>query len=212
MTSDLDEDVEVVDYESDTPFPAWDDEYGELHQRHDTSPARALRTPSPFPEFSSAEERGVFTNDLDGAQRRQLKAAHKTALKRAHSRPVIDPRVEYGFHPTDPAVEAKEAVNRSLRVHIIGPPARMEDELATRKAIRGRFLVPQEIPLDVYRTHLRAQRGGSRVPAMRTIPVVLASGESATNDKAPFEAMGATAPEAFLTVYPIVKHQGSGRA
>ncbi|CEG37220.1 uncharacterized protein PHALS_04664 [Plasmopara halstedii] len=138
MTNDLGEDVEAVDYESDTPFFAWDDEEGELRQQRNTSPARALRTPCPFLDFSSAEERGVITNDVDGTQRRQLKAAHKAAPKRAHPRPVIDFRVEYGFRPVDPAVEAKDAVTRSLRVHIIGPPARTEYELAKRKALRAR--------------------------------------------------------------------------
>ncbi|CEG37074.1 uncharacterized protein PHALS_04535 [Plasmopara halstedii] len=106
MTSDLVEDEEVIDYESDTSFPAWDDKEGKLRQRRGTSPARALQTPCPFPDFSSAEERGVITNDLDGDQRRQLVAAHRTAQERAHSRPVIDPRVKYGFRP----VEAKDPV------------------------------------------------------------------------------------------------------
>ncbi|CEG48564.1 uncharacterized protein PHALS_06382 [Plasmopara halstedii] len=158
---------DVVDYESDTLFPAWDDEEGELHQPRDTSPARALQTPCPFPDFPSTEERGVITNDLDEEQRRQLEAAYKAALKRAHPRPVIDPRVKYGFRPADPAVKAKDTVFRSLRVHIIGPPASMDDELATQKALRDRFLVPQEISLVIYRTRLSTQQDGSRVPAMR---------------------------------------------
>ncbi|CEG46548.1 uncharacterized protein PHALS_02947 [Plasmopara halstedii] len=176
----------VVDYESDTPFPAWNDEGGELRQRRDTSPARALRTPCPFPDFSSTERYGVISNDLDEAQKRQLEAAPKADLMRAHPRSHIDPLVEYDFRPANPAVETNDAVTRSLRVHIIGPVARTDDELATRRALRARFLVPQESPLDVYRTRLRTQRG-ARVPAMRTIPVVLAPGESATDDEALFE-------------------------
>ncbi|CEG48518.1 uncharacterized protein PHALS_06337 [Plasmopara halstedii] len=176
---------DVVGNESDTPFPAWDDEEGELHQRHDMNPARILRIPCPFPDFSSTEAHGVITNDWEHG--RQLEAAHKAALNRAHPRSVIDPRVEYDFHPADPALETKDAVTRSLRVHINGSPARTDDEVATRKALRARFLVPQEIPLDVYRTRPSAQRGGSRVPTMRTIPVVLAPNESTTDDEALFE-------------------------
>ncbi|CEG39879.1 uncharacterized protein PHALS_10107 [Plasmopara halstedii] len=74
MTIDLDEDVGMVDYECETSVPALIDEEGE-RQRRVTIPARALRTPCLFPDFSSHEGRGVVTNDLDGAERRQLKAA-----------------------------------------------------------------------------------------------------------------------------------------
>ncbi|CEG42242.1 uncharacterized protein PHALS_12535 [Plasmopara halstedii] len=116
---------------------------------------------------------------------------------RTHPRPVIDPRVDNGFRPADPTVEAKDVETRLLRLNIIGSPVITEDELAERKALRARFLAPQEFPLELYRTRLRDQRGGSRVPAIRTIPVVLAPGESATDDEA-----------VCLTVEP----EGSGRA
>ncbi|CEG39078.1 pogo transposable element with krab domain-like [Plasmopara halstedii] len=138
VTNDFVEDVEVVDYESDTLFPAWDDEEGERRERRETRPARALRTICPFPDFSSPE-------GLDGAQRRQLEAAFKVALMRAHPRPVIDPRVDYGFRPADPAVEAMNAVAGPLRLHNI---VITKDELAERKALRTHFLVPQEFPLE----------------------------------------------------------------
>ncbi|CEG41230.1 uncharacterized protein PHALS_11591 [Plasmopara halstedii] len=134
VTSDLVGDVEVVDYESDTRFPAWDDKEGEPRKRCGTSPARALRTSCPFPDLSSTEERGVITNDLDGAQRRQLEAARKAALMRAYPRPVIDPHVEYGFRPADPVAEVKNAVSRPLRHYIIGLLAITEDELVERFA------------------------------------------------------------------------------
>ncbi|CEG41526.1 uncharacterized protein PHALS_11867 [Plasmopara halstedii] len=61
VTNDLVEDVGLVDYESDNPFPAWYNEESELHQQRDTSPARALQTACPFPDFSSTEERGSET-------------------------------------------------------------------------------------------------------------------------------------------------------
>ncbi|CEG39779.1 uncharacterized protein PHALS_10015 [Plasmopara halstedii] len=90
VTSDLVGDVEVVDYESDTPLPEWDYEEGEPHQRRETSPAHALRTPRPFPDYSSPEGRGVITNDLNEAQNRPLEAARKADLMRAHPRPLCD--------------------------------------------------------------------------------------------------------------------------
>ncbi|KAL7678894.1 hypothetical protein Plhal304r1_c090g0171411 [Plasmopara halstedii] len=121
----------------------------EPHKRRDTSPARALRIPCPLPDFSLTERRGVITNDLDVEQRRQLEVARTVTLMHAQPRSVIDSRVEYGFRPARSAVEAKSAVTLSLRVHIIGPPARTDDQLAKRKALRARFLVPQELPLDV---------------------------------------------------------------
>ncbi|CEG40563.1 uncharacterized protein PHALS_10752 [Plasmopara halstedii] len=155
VTSDLVGDVEVVDYESDTPFPGRNYEKGEPRQRRDASPARALRIPCPIPDLSSPEGCGVITNDLDETQKRQLEAARMSALMRAHPRPVIDPRGEYGFCPADSAVEVKDVLTRSLRLHIIGSPAITEDELAKLKALRARFLVPQEFPLEAYRTRLR---------------------------------------------------------
>ncbi|KAL7691485.1 hypothetical protein Plhal304r1_c009g0036421 [Plasmopara halstedii] len=119
-----------------THFPGWDDEEGEPRQRRETSPARALRTLCLFPDLSSHEKRGVITNNLDEAQKWQLEAARKAALMRAHSRPVIDPRVEYGFRPADPAVEAKDVVTRLLRLNIIGLPAITEAELAEHGRLR----------------------------------------------------------------------------
>ncbi|CEG37544.1 uncharacterized protein PHALS_05324 [Plasmopara halstedii] len=187
VTSGLVGDVDVVNFESDTLFPGWNDEESEPHQRRGTSPARALRTPCPFPEFSSPEGRGVITDDLNDAQKRQLEAVHKVALIRAYPRSDIDHRVNYGFRLADPAVEAKDAVTRSLRVDIVGPPAITKAGLVERKALRNRYLVLQDFPLDVYRTRLRTQRGGSHVPAMRMIPVVLAPSESGTDDEALFE-------------------------
>ncbi|CEG48528.1 uncharacterized protein PHALS_06346 [Plasmopara halstedii] len=86
VASDLVGDVEVVDYESDTPFPGWNDEEDEPHQRREVNPARALRIPYLFSDFSSPEERDVITNDLDEAQKRQLEAARKADLLRIHPR------------------------------------------------------------------------------------------------------------------------------
>ncbi|KAL7694319.1 hypothetical protein Plhal304r1_c002g0008381 [Plasmopara halstedii] len=50
------EKLEEVDYESNTLFPAWEDEEDEMRQRRDVSPARILRTPCPFPDLSTYGE------------------------------------------------------------------------------------------------------------------------------------------------------------
>ncbi|KAL7999173.1 hypothetical protein Plhal703r1_c26g0108501 [Plasmopara halstedii] len=79
---------------------------------------------------------------------------------RAHSRPILDPRVEYGFRSADPATEARNSINRCLGIYVVWPPATTQDELNRRKALPTQSLTPQEVPADVYRARLRAQRGG----------------------------------------------------
>ncbi|KAL8008938.1 hypothetical protein Plhal710r2_c076g0179381 [Plasmopara halstedii] len=56
-------------------------------------------------------------------------AAHRAALMRSYPSSVLDPSVEYGFRSVDPAIEAKDAITRSLGVYVVGPPATTQAEL-----------------------------------------------------------------------------------
>ncbi|KAL8011748.1 hypothetical protein Plhal710r2_c049g0153531 [Plasmopara halstedii] len=136
--------LEKVDYESDTPFPGWEEQEGKVRQRRDVSPTRILRTPCPFSDLSTAEE--------------LLKAAYRTALLCSYLRSVIDPRVENGSRSAEPATEAKDAITRSLGVYIVGPQATTQTEFDQRKALRARFLVPHEIPMDWYPLEFELER------------------------------------------------------
>ncbi|KAL7679320.1 hypothetical protein Plhal304r1_c081g0166651 [Plasmopara halstedii] len=81
--------LEEFDYESDTPFPGWEEEESEVHQWRGVSPARTLRTPCPFPDLLTSEGRVINTNCLDEAQEQQSEAAHRTALMHSHPRLVV---------------------------------------------------------------------------------------------------------------------------
>ena len=91
-------------------------------------------------------------------------------------------RAGYGFEPRDPAEEARRAMSQSLGSYIPGPEAKTPDELAARKSLRERFLTPQEFSIGDYRKRLKGHARGGSVNSMRTIPVVLAPGESASED------------------------------
>ncbi|KAL7686978.1 hypothetical protein Plhal304r1_c024g0081891 [Plasmopara halstedii] len=99
-------------------------------------------------------------------------------------------------------IEAKDANTRSLGVYGIGPPATTQVDLEKQKAFQARFLVPQEILVDTYRTQLRVQRKGALVPAMRTIPVVLAPGEATEVDRRLFERW-VQRPQKFYSLYRL---------
>ena len=65
---------------------------------------------------------------------------------------------------------------------IPGPGAKTPDELAIRRSLRERFLTPQEFSVGDYRKRLKGQARGDSVPSMRSIPVVLAPREYASEN------------------------------
>ncbi|KAL7679136.1 hypothetical protein Plhal304r1_c085g0169051 [Plasmopara halstedii] len=99
------EDLEEVDYESDTPITGWGDKEGEVLQQRDVSSARTLR--------------GIISNRLDEAQEQQLDAAHRAASMRSYAHSVLGFRVIYGFRSADPATEAKDAITRLSGVYVL---------------------------------------------------------------------------------------------
>lgn len=96
-------------------------------------------------------------------------------------------RREYGFAPLNPVERVKQCGSGPLQNWRIGPAASTSDQVAIRTALRERLLTPQETTPLEYGTRLSDQARGASVPAMRTIPVVLAQGELLHEDDAQFE-------------------------
>ncbi|KAL7683814.1 hypothetical protein Plhal304r1_c039g0116711 [Plasmopara halstedii] len=181
------EELEEVDYKSDTPFPAWDNEKNAGRQRRVIITARTLRTPCSWSCLSIFGESDIVTNCLDEAQEQQMGAVDRADFMRLYQRSVLDPSVEYGVRSVDPATEAKYAITRSLGVYVVGPPATNQTELDQREALRDRFSVLQEIPIDRYHARLGAQKEGAFKPTIRTIAVLLAPGEPTVENEEIFD-------------------------
>ena len=124
------------------------------------------------------EEEAGETNSPGEAKRAQLTQGKSKCSVARPSRAYS--RRDYGFEPRDPAEEARRAMSQTMGSFIPGPGAKTPDELAIRHSLRERFLTPQEFSVGDYRKRLKGHARGGSVPSMRTIPVVLAPGESAS--------------------------------
>ncbi|GMF15654.1 unnamed protein product [Phytophthora fragariaefolia] len=146
------------------------------------------RDPPPGTVDSSMEE-SVVTNDLDEAQSRQVALELQAPVsRRLVARPLLTPIIrDYGFQPRDPAETARHAASQLLNTYVIGPAARIPEELTQRAALHERFLTPQVTSLSEYRERLRVQGQRCSVPPMRTYPVALQPGGDSTEYDSRFE-------------------------
>ncbi|ETM30503.1 hypothetical protein L914_21821 [Phytophthora nicotianae] len=139
------------------------------------SSSRDVRTPNPFPNrswpasndlcnapplFSKYEdeltEPGVISNDLDGAQSRQIAAGSHSRPNRPVTRPIVGTsRRDYGYVRTSPAETARRAALQLLDTYTCGPSARTTDEVVQQQTLRGRYMTPQVTTPAEYRERLR---------------------------------------------------------
>ncbi|OWZ08828.1 hypothetical protein PHMEG_00018569 [Phytophthora megakarya] len=170
------------------------DDAEDLPARHEAATSvatldRQLRTPNPFPErFQSLcyapllpsryddrlLEPGVITNDLDGAQGRQLTAGACSGFHRPVARPLLaTSRRDYYFEPFG-----------HVQVWATG---RNHSRSCRAAVARERFLTAQITTPVQYLKCLRQLLNCEPVPAMRTAPMVLAEGETTNAYEAQFQ-------------------------
>ncbi|ETP48308.1 hypothetical protein F442_05924, partial [Phytophthora nicotianae P10297] len=171
------------------------------------SSSRELRTPNAFPNRSwsasnalrnapplssryedGLTEPGIISNDLDGAQSRQIAGESHARPNRPVARPIMGTsRRDYGYVRTNPAVTARRAALQLLDTYTCGPSAITTDEVVQRQTLRERYLTPQVTTTAEDRERLRQQLKGEPVPSMQTVPVVLAEGETTGAYEAQFQ-------------------------
>ncbi|KAE9111218.1 hypothetical protein PF010_g10882 [Phytophthora fragariae] len=137
--------------------------------------APALRNAPPLPSRDDAEGSNVNTNDLDGAQSRQLEVRREASKSNIPAAlPLVKKSKDYHFGGSkSPAKEATELAKDSLVEYVIGPAARSDKELAKRDTWCKRLLTPQTTSPAEYCARLDAQLAKSSVPQINRIPVVL---------------------------------------
>ena len=174
----------VKDHTADSVSPSAEVSPSDTHRQMKRDTRKPITTSYDlFGSDSDSEEEEDFVetnspNEAKGAQLTHGKNKRSVAKpSRAYSH-----RAGYGFEPRDPAEEARRAMSQSMGSYIPGPEAKTPDELAARKSLRERFLTPQEFSIGDYRKRLKGHARGGSVPSMRTIPVVLAPGESTSED------------------------------
>ncbi|KAE8886828.1 hypothetical protein PF003_g28914 [Phytophthora fragariae] len=146
--------------------------------------APALRNAPPLPSRDDAEGSNVNTNDLDGAQSRQLEVRREASKSNIPAAlPLVKKSKDYHFGGSkSPAKEATELAKDSLVEYVIGPAARSDKELAKRDTWCKRLLTPQTTSPAEYCARLDAQLAKSSVPQINRIPVVLLRGEDEVED------------------------------
>ncbi|ETM35209.1 hypothetical protein L914_17854, partial [Phytophthora nicotianae] len=133
-------------------------------------------------------EQGVISNDLDGAQSRQIAAeAHARPNRHVARRIVGTSRRDYGYVRSSPADTARRTALQPLDTYTCGPSARTTDEVVQRQTLRERYLTPQVTTPAEYRERLCQQLTSELVPSMQPVPVVLAEGETTGAYEAQFQ-------------------------
>ncbi|ETI30290.1 hypothetical protein F443_22589, partial [Phytophthora nicotianae P1569] len=112
-------------------------------------------------------EQGVISNDLDGAQSRQIAAeAHARPNRHVARRIVGTSRRDYGYVRSSPADTARRTALQPLDTYTCGPSARTTDEVVQRQTLRERYLTPQVTTPAEYRERL-CQQLTSELDALR---------------------------------------------
>ena len=176
---------EAVDYESDTDFVGPDGSplttiTGEDDTRH---------APNPFPERGAADaltalrdppneaSPAMVTNPLDEHQQ-QLIDQEEGIKRRARNIARLQAHRQYRFVPPTVEERLKEASGHSLATWLIGPEAISPEDVATRTALRQRYLETHLTTQSQYLARLNRQGRGAPVPPMKGVPVLLFAGET----------------------------------
>ena len=175
---------EGVDYDSDTQLPMEEEVTSSTSVRSEES----RLTPNPLPERESAHAltalrntpsvgSPIITNPLDEQQRQQVhqmeSAQHQSAILAQ-----LRHRQDYVFTPLDVEERIRQTVGQSLVTWVIGPEASSPEEIASRKALRERYLEPAVTTPSLYKGRLVKQGRGESVPPMKGVPILLFPGET----------------------------------
>ncbi|CAI5702380.1 unnamed protein product [Peronospora effusa] len=184
---------EAVDYESDTVFVGPDGSplatlTGEDDTRH---------APNPFPERGAADALTALrdppdvsstvtvTNPLDEQQQRAIDQ-EEGAKRRTKNMTRLQDHRQYRFKPPTVEERLKEASGHSLSGWTIGPEAISPEDVATRTALRQRYLEPHITTQSQYLARLNRQMRGAPVPPMKGVPILLFAGETEGDEDTAF--------------------------
>ena len=84
---------------------------------------------------------------------------------------------DYVFKPLTVEERLKQSTGQTLLTWGINPEATTPEELATRKALRERYLEPCITTQSQYKARLTSQARGASVPSMKGVPILLFAGE-----------------------------------
>ena len=98
---------------------------------------------------------------------------------------------QYRFKPPTVEERLKEASGHSLSGWTIGPEAISPEDVATRTALRQRYLEPHITTQSQYLARLNRQVRGAPVPPMKGVPILLFPGETENEEDTAFSRWGA---------------------
>ncbi|ETP20382.1 hypothetical protein F441_05880 [Phytophthora nicotianae CJ01A1] len=153
------------------------------------SASNVLRNAPPLSSRYEDEltEPGVISNDLDGAQCRQIAAESHARSNRPVARPIVGSSPRLRVCTNKPGWNSRRAFLQLLDTYTCGPSERTTDEVVQRQTLRERYLTPQVTTPAEYHERLRQQLNGEPVPSMQTVHVVLAEGETTGALEAQFQ-------------------------
>ncbi|ETI35462.1 hypothetical protein F443_18199 [Phytophthora nicotianae P1569] len=153
------------------------------------SASNALRNAPPLSSRYEDEltEPGVISNDLDGAQCRQIAAESHARPNRPVARPIVGSSPRLRVCTNKPGWNSRRAFLQLLDTYTCGPSERTTDEVVQRQTLRERYLTLQVTTPAEYHERLRQQLNGEPVPSMQTVHVVLAEGETTGALEAQFQ-------------------------
>ena len=152
--------------------------------------------PNPFAERSEttaletqhhATDAGehIITNPLDEQQELVIQQ-EESAQRRMQLAADLEGRRGYQFTPLDVEERIRQTTGRSLATWAIGAEPTSSDEVASRQALRERYLQPHVTTLSQYKLRLDTQARGAPVPPMKGIPILLFAGESPEEEDSTF--------------------------
>ena len=122
-------------------------------------------------------EPDIITNRLD-EQEHAYVMAEEIARQRSQTAATLRARRDYVFRPPTVEERLRQVAGQSLSGWSTGPEATTPSDIATRDALRERYLTPQVVSMTQYLARLNDQARGASVPSMRTIPILLHPGET----------------------------------
>lgn len=89
---------------------------------------------------------------------------------------------EYRFTPSIVEERLRQTTGHSLATWIVGPYATEPKEIAKRKTLEEKHLMPVVTTHSEYKARLAMQARGASVPSTSGIPIIISSGETMEED------------------------------